>query len=190
MKKLNLLIGILIGLTILSCSSDDDNQTGTPQAESEFTINGTDYSISNGFILSAFDGTNNSRHAIYLLNGTILNNEWFGEGCDFSNNLTQGVIFNITSNSISELADGTYNYQLITNEPSLNDTDISTNIVVENNCVISSNDIDEDQINSGSLTIARSNDIYTLTFSFETTDFGTVSGNYIGELQLTQDLSN
>ncbi|WP_425076893.1 hypothetical protein [Psychroserpens sp. S379A] len=190
MKKLNLLFGILIGLIIFSCSSDDDNQNDTPQAESEFTINGTEYSISNGFILSAFDGTNNSRHAIYLLNGTILNNEWFGEGCDFSNNLTQGVIFNITSSSISELANGTYTYELFTNEPSLNETNISTNVVVENNCVTSSNDIDEDQINSGSLTIESANNIYTLNFSFETNDFGTVSGSYVGELQLTQDLSD
>jgi len=190
MKKLNLLIGIFIGMTILSCSSDDDNQNNTPQVESEFIINGTEYSISNGFIISDFDGTNNSAHTIYLINGTILNNEWFGEGCDFSNNITQGAIFNIRSSSVSELAAGTYNYELFTNEPSLNETNISTNFVVENNCIISSNDIDEDQINSGSLTIERSNDIYTLTFSFTTTDFGTVSGNYVGKLQLTQDLSD
>ena len=190
MKKLNLLLGILIVLTILSCSSDDDSQNEIPQVESEFTINGTDYSISNGFILSAFDGTNNSRHAVYLLNGTILNNEWFGEACDFSNDLTQGVIFNITSSSISELADGTYTYELMSTQPSLNETNIATNVVVENNCVTSSNDIDEDQINSGSLTIESSNNVYTLTFSFETTDFGTVSGSYVGELQLTQDLSD
>ncbi len=190
MKKLNLFIGILIGLTIFSCSSDDDNQNGNPQTESEFIINGSDYSITNGFIISAFDGTNNSRHAIYLMNGTILNNEWYGEACDFSNDLTQAVIFNITSSSVSELADGTYTYELMTTEPSLNETNIATNVVVENNCVTSSNDIDEDQINSGSLTIERSNDIYTLTFSFITTDFGTVSGNYVGQLQLTQDLSD
>ena len=190
MAKINLLFGILIGLITFSCSSDDDNQNNTPQIESKFTINGTENSISNGFILSAFDGVNNSRHAIYLLNGTIINNEWFGEGCDFSNNLTQGVIFNITSSSISELADGTYNYELFTSEPSLNETNISTNVVVENNCVINSDDIDENQINSGTLTVENANDIYTLTFSFETNDFGTVSGSYIGELELTQDLSD
>ena len=33
MKKLNLLVGILIGLTILSCSSDDNNGTDDPTAE-------------------------------------------------------------------------------------------------------------------------------------------------------------
>jgi len=50
--------------------------------------------------------------------------------------------------------------------------------------------MNEDQINSGSLAIEKSNDIYTLNFSFETNNFGTVSGSYAGELQLTQDLSN
>jgi hypothetical protein len=29
-----------------------------------------------------------------------------------------------------------------------------------------------------------------LNFTFETNDFGTVSGSYVGELQLTQDLSD
>ncbi|MFH4964257.1 hypothetical protein V8G69_04575 [Gaetbulibacter sp. M235] len=187
MKRLNLLLGIFIGLTILSCSSDDDNQN---QTKSNFTLNGTEYSIPNGFILSAFDGTNNSRHAIYLINGIIINNEWYGVACDYSNDLTQGIIFNITSSSVTELANGTYNYELMTTEPSLNETNIVTNIVVENNCVISSNDINENQITSGSLTVERTNNIYTLNFTFETNDFGTVSGSYVGELQLTQDLSD
>jgi len=190
MKKLNLIIGLLSLITMLSCSSDDDSQNEIITTASEFSINDTNYSISNGFILSSFDATNNSRHAIYLLNGTILNNEWYGAGCDFSNNLTQGVIFNITSSSQTELAEGTYNYELSTNEASLNETNISTNIVVENNCIISLNDIDEDQINSGSITVERLNNSYTLTFSFMTTDFGTISGSYQGELQLTQDLSD
>ncbi len=90
---------------------------------------------------------------------------------------------------MSELADGTYNYELFTNEPSLNETNISTNVVVENNCIVSSNNIDENQINSGNLIIESSNNIYTLTFTIETTDFGTISGTYIEKLEMTQDLS-
>ena len=190
MKKLNLLLTFFIGLSILSCSSDDDNTPNeNPQVNSEFTINGTDYSTPNGYIISATDGTNNSVHAIYLLNGTILNNEWNGNACDFSNDLTQGVIFNVRSTSISELAAGTYNYELMTSEPSLNETNISRDIVVTDNCVTSSNDIDEDQITSGNLVVEISGNIYTLTFSFQTVDFGTVSGTYVGELELVQDLS-
>ena len=28
-----------------------------------------------------------------FLNGTIINNEWYGEACDYTSNLTQGVNF-------------------------------------------------------------------------------------------------
>ena len=190
MKKLNLFLTLFIGLTIISCSSDDDNTPDeNPQVNSEFTINETEYSTPNGYIISATDGTNNSVHAIYLLNGTIINNEWYGDACDFSNDLTQGVIFNIRSSSITELATGTYNYELMTSEPSLNETNIATNVVVSDNCVTSSNDIDEDQITSGNLIVEISGSIYTLIFTFQTVDFGTVSGTYVGELELVQDLS-
>lgn len=189
MKKLNLLLTIFIGLSILSCSSKDDNPTEENPQNSEFTINGTEYLTPNGYIISATDGINNSVHAIYLLNGTIINNEWHGESCDFSNDLTQGVIFNIRSTSVTELAAGTYNYELNTFEPSLNETNIATNIVVTNNCVTGSDSINENQITSGNLIIEISGNIYTLTFTFQTTDFGTVSGTYVGELQITQDLS-
>lgn len=148
MKKLNIIIGLLTLITMLSCSSDDDRQNEIFQTDSEFSINGTNYSISKGFIISKFNENDNSRHAIYLLNETILNNEWSSTGCDFSNNLTQDVIFNITSSSQTELAEGIYNYELSTNEASLNETTIFTNVVVEDNCITSSNEINEDQINS------------------------------------------
>ena len=190
MKKLNFLLTFFIGFSILSCSSDDDNtQNENPQTNSEFTINGSEYSTPNGYIISATDGTNNSVHAIYLLNGTIINNEWFGEACDYSNDLTQGVIFNIRSASVTELAAGTYNYELNTSEPSLNETNIATNIVVTDNCVVSSDSISETQITSGNLIVEISGNVYMLTFTFQTTNFGTVSGTYVGELQIVQDLS-
>lgn len=189
MKKRSLFIGLLIGLLSFSSCNDDDNNL-EPQNQSKFTINGTEYLTPNGYIISATDGVNNSVHAIYLINGTIINNEWYGLGCDFSNNLTQGVIFNIRSTSITELAEGTYNYQLNTSDPTLNETSISTNMVTTNNCVTSSVSIDENQINSGNLIIEKTGNVYTLTYTFSTTDFGTITGNYIGELQLTTDLSD
>lgn len=186
MKKLKLLLSIFIGLSMLSCSSDDDN---TQETTSKFTIDGTEYATPNGHIISYYDGSNSSSHAIYLLNGNINNNEWYGETCDFSTNLTQGVIFNIRSTSTTELAAGTYNYALNTFEPSLNETNIATNVIVTNNCVTSSDSIDEDQITSGNLVVEISGNIYTLSFTFQTIDFGTVPGTYVGELQLVQDLS-
>ena len=208
MKKLNLLLALLICITLLSCFEENvdfasaiqsDNQLPTPEAK--FTINETDYSISIGYMTSAYDGTNRSRHRIILLNGALRNLYWYGLPCEYRTGTNQSVIFNITSTSITELADGTYTYELMTTESSLNETIISTNIVVgDNYCITSSNDIDEDQINSGSLTIQRSDDFYTigdiqysrytLTYSFETLDYGTVSGSFVGVLQIINDLSD
>ena len=190
MKKMKLFYRILVGLMIISCSSDDNTTEENTQVNSVFNINGTEYQIPNGYILSYFDGTNNSTHAIYLINGTIINNEWYGEACDYTSDLTQGVIFNIRSTSITELESGTYNYQLMTSESSLNETSISTNIVVTNNCIVSADSIDEDQITSGNIIVERSENLYTLTFTLQTNDFGTISGTYVGELELTEDLSD
>ena len=60
--------------------------------------------------------------------------------------------------------------------------------------------ISENQINFGSLTIQRSNDVYTvgdlqydeytLTYSFETLNSGTISGSFVGVLQPVQDNSD
>jgi hypothetical protein len=191
MKKMKLFYGILIGFMIVSCSSDDHNTTEeNPQTNAGFTSNGNEYSTPNGYIISYFDGTNNSTHAIYLINGTIINNEWYGEACDYTSDLTQGVIFNIRSTSITELEPGAYNYQLMTSEPSLNETSISTNIVVTDNCVVRADSIDEDQMTSGNLIVEKTGNTYTLTFTFQTIDFGTISGTYVGELELVEDLSD
>ena len=208
MKKLNLLLALLICITLLSCFEENvdfasaiqsDNQLPTPEAK--FTINETDYSISIGYMTSAYDGTNRSRHRIILLNGALREKNWYGIPCEYRKGTNQSVIFNITSTSITELAEGTYTYELMTTESSLNETIISTNIVVgDNYCITSSNDIDEDQINSGSLTIQRSDDFYTigdiqysrytLTYSFETLNSVTISGSFVGVLQPVQDLSD
>ena len=57
MEKLNLLLAFLVCITMLSCFEENidylsaiqsDNQFPTPEAE--FTINGTDYSISNRYM--------------------------------------------------------------------------------------------------------------------------------------------
>jgi hypothetical protein len=60
--------------------------------------------------------------------------------------------------------------------------------------------ITENQINSGSLTIQKSGDVYTianidydeytLTYSFETLNSGTVTGSFVGVLQPVQDNSD
>ena len=207
MKKLNLLIAFIVSLALLSCFEDNvdfpsviqtDNQFPTPDAE--FTINGTDYSISNGYMTSPDDGANGSNYKIILLNGALRFGSYRGFSCCYIRGTNQSVIFNITSTSATELAEGTYPFELTTTDSSLNEVRISTNMVVPFYTVNSADIISENQINSGSLTIQRSDDFYTigdiqysrytLTYSFETLDYGTVSGSFVGVLQIINDLSD
>jgi len=207
MKKMNLLLAFIVSLALLSCFEDNvdfasaiqtDNQFPTPDAE--FTINGTDYSISNGYITSPDDGTNGSNYKIILLNGALRAKSYRGFTCCYIIGTNQSVIFNITSTSATELAEGTYPFELTT-DPSLNGVRISTNMVVPFGYTVQSADvISENQINSGSLTIQKSGDVYTianidydeytLTYSFETLNSGTVTGSFVGVLQPVKDNSD
>ena len=207
MKKLNLLMAFIVSLALLSCFKDNvdfpsviqtDNQFPTPDAE--FTINGTDYSISNGYMTSPDDGANGSNYKIILLNGALKAKSYRGFTCCYIIGTNQSVIFNITSTSATELAEGTYPFELTTTDSSLNEVRISTNMVVPFYTVNSADIISENQINSGSLTIQRLNDVYaigdlqydkyTLTYSFETLNSVTISGSFVGVLQPVQDLSD
>ena len=207
MKKMNLLLAFIVSLALLSCFEDNvdfasaiqtDNQFPTPDAE--FTINGTDYSISNGYITSPDDGTNGSNYKIILLNGALRAKSYRGFTCCYIIGTNQSVIFNITSTSATELAEGTYPFELTT-DPSLNGVRISTNMIVPFGYTVESADvISENQINSGSLTIQKSDDVYTianidydeytLTYSFETLNSGTVTGSFVGVLQPVKDNSD
>ena len=207
MKKINVLLVFIVSIALISCSEDNvdfasaiqtDNQFPSPDAE--FTINGTDYSISNGYMTSPDDGTNGSNYKIILLNGALRAKSYRGFTCCYIIGTNQSVIFNITSTSATELAEGTYPYELTT-DPSLNGVRISTNMVVPFGYTVQSADvISENQINSGSLTIQKSGDVYTianidydeytLTYSFETLNSGTITGSFVGVLQPVQDNSD
>jgi hypothetical protein len=123
-----------------------------------------------------------------------------GFSCCYIRGTNQSVIFNITSTSATELAEGTYPFELTTSDPSLNEVRISTNMVVPFYSVNSADVISENQINSGSLTIQKSDDVYTianidydeytLTYSFETLNSGTITGSFVGVLQPVQDNSD
>ena len=124
-----------------------------------------------------------------------------GFSCCYIVGTNQSVIFNITSTSTTELAEGTYTFELTTTDPSLNGVRISTNMVVPFGFSVESADvIAENEINSGSLTIQRLDDVYTvgdlqydeytLTYSFETLNSGIISGSFVGVLQPVKDNSD
>jgi hypothetical protein len=191
---------------ISSCEDNEDfasiiqTENQFPIPDAEFTINETDYSISNGYITSPDDGSNGNNYKIILLNGALKAKSYRGFTCCYIIGTNQSVIFNITSTSATELAEGTYPYELTT-DPSLNGVRISTNMVVPFGYTVQSEDvITENQINSGSLTIQKSDDVYTianidydeytLTYSFETLNSGTITGSFVGVLQPVQDNSD
>ncbi|PVW16301.1 hypothetical protein [Marixanthomonas spongiae] len=189
MKNNSLLIGLLIVITFWSCSSDDDNPIQNTEIESNFILDGTNFSIPNGFIIENF-GFNNNQQTVFLLDGLIINKEYYGVGCDYSTNLTNGIIFNEIVSSTNGLQSGTYNYHPNQNDFTIEDVTVLTNIVVENNCVVSSESITSDgQITKATLDVEREGNSYILDFSINTKDFGTINGTYAGNLQLTQDLS-
>ena len=206
-KQINKIVLLLLLVIVISSCEDNvdfasaiqtDNQFPTPDAE--FTINETDYSISNGYITSPDDGSNGNNYKIILLNGALKAKSYRGFTCCYIIGTNQSVIFNITSTSATELAEGTYPFELTT-DPSLNGVRISTNMVVPFGYTVQSADvISENQINSGSLTIQKSDDVYTianidydeytLTYSFETLNSGTVTGSFVGVLQPVKDNSD
>jgi hypothetical protein len=206
-KQINKIVLLLLSVIVISSCEDNEDFASIIQTENqfpipdaEFTINETDYSISNGYITSPDDGSNGNNYKIILLNGALKAKSYRGFTCCYIIGTNQSVIFNITSTSATELAEGTYPYELTT-DPSLNGVRISTNMVVPFGYTVQSEDvITENQINSGSLTIQKSDDVYTianidydeytLTYSFETLNSGTITGSFVGVLQPVQDNSD
>ena len=206
-KQINkIVLLLLLVIVISSCEDNEDfasiiqTENQFPIPDAEFTINETDYSISNGYITSPDDGSNGNNYKIILLNGALKAKSYRGFTCCYIIGTNQSVIFNITSTSATELAEGTYPYELTT-DPPLNGVRISTNMVVPFGYNVQSEDvIPENQINSGSLTIQKSDDVYTianidydeytLTYSFETLNSGTITGSFVGVLQPVQDNSD
>jgi hypothetical protein len=206
-KQINKIVLLLLSVIVISSCEDNEDFASIIQTENqfpipdaEFTINETDYSISNGYITSPDDGSNGNNYKIILLNGALKAKSYRGFTCCYIIGTNQSVIFNITSTSATELAEGTYPYELTT-DPSLNGVRISTNMVVPFGYTVQSADvITENQINSGSLTIQKSDDVYTianidydeytLTYSFETLNSGTITGSFVGVLQPVQDNSD
>jgi hypothetical protein len=206
-KQINkIVLLLLLVIVISSCEDNEDfasiiqTENQFPIPDAEFTINETDYSISNGYMTSPDDGSNGNNYKIILLNGALKAKSYRGFTCCYIIGTNQSVIFNITSTSATELAEGTYPYELTT-DPSLNGVRISTNMVVPFGYTVQSADvITENQINSGSLTIQKSDDVYTianidydeytLTYSFETLNSGTITGSFVGVLQPVQDNSD
>jgi len=189
MKKLNLIIGILIGLIIFSCSSDDDNENQQPTVAGELIINGQTYDLTKGFIIPNYTGTDpnyNPRRFYFILTNEDVNLD--NNDFAYSNNITQLIDFNMYSSLSSSGSVENTSYTIYDPTDTNFDFDsayvdhsgINTNVVIQNNQYVSSDSISSDDM-EGQVIISENNGIYTISFSFSNSQ-NTISGTFIGSL--------
>jgi hypothetical protein len=185
MKKLNLIIGILIGLTILSCSSDNDNGNQTDIA-GELIVNGESFELTKGFIIPNTPESDPRRFYFQLTNGdvTYANNEF-----TFSDSITQLIDFNMYSSiegdgNIENTTYPIYDFSdpnFDSDNAWIDHSGVNTNVVIENGNYISANSLSSDDMDGQAAITIHNNDTYTITFSY-TNNENTVSGTFTGPL--------
>ena len=185
MKKLNLIIGILIGLTILSCSSDDDNGNQT-DIVGELIVNGESFELTKGFIIPNTPESDPRRFYFQLTNGdiTYANNEF-----TFSDSITQLIDFNMYSSvegdgNIENTTYPIYDFSdpnFDSDNAWIDHSGVNTNVVIENGNYISANSLSSDDMDGQATMTINNNDTYTITFSY-TNNENTVSGTFTGPL--------
>lgn len=185
MNKLNLLIGILIGLTILSCSSDDNNGNQT-DVSGELIVNGQSFALTKGYVIPNTPQSDPRRFYFSLTNGdmTYENYEF-----NFSDNITQVIDFNMYSSiegdgNIENTTYPIYDFSdpnFDSDNAWIDHSGVNTNVVIENGNYISSNSLSSDDMD-GQATMAINNDgTYTITFLYTNSE-NTVSGTFTGPL--------
>jgi len=188
MKKLNLLFIIFIGLTILSCSSNDDTENPSNIA-GELIVNGETFELTKGFIIPNSDGSdpnlNPRRFYFILANGEVTyeENEFI-----YSDSITQLIDFNMfssiessgsvesTSYPIFDVSDPDFSFD----NAYIDHSGINTDLVIQNGNYVSSDSLSSDDMD-GQATITENNGIYTITFSYSNNE-NTVSGTFTGVL--------
>jgi len=188
MKKLNLLFTILIGLTILSCSSDEDNGNQISVA-GKLIVNGQTFDLTKGFIIPNETGTDPGieprRFYFILTNGDV---SYSNDEFTYSDNITQAIDFNMyssvqSSGSVENTTYPIYNFSdpnFDFNSAFIDHSGINSNVVIQNGNHVSSDSLSSDDMD-GQATMTESNGIYTITFSY-TNNQNIISGNFTGIL--------
>ncbi len=185
MKKLKLFITVLIGLTILSCSSDDD-KGNLIDVSGELIVNGESFDLTKGYILPNRAESDARRFYFILTNGDVTyeNNEF-----TFSDNITQSIDFNMYSSidSNGNIENTTYpiydfsDPNFDSDNAWIDHSDVNTNVVIENENYISSNSLSSDDMNGQATIKINNNETYTITFYYSNSQ-NIVTGNFTGQL--------
>ena len=189
MKKIHALFALVLLLTV-SCADDDHNNPVVyPTVNGALTVNGVTKNINKGYVIKPYTGTDPNydqrRFYVILSDGdvTLFNNDLV-----FSDNTHQLIDFNLYTHedAAGSVQNATYNLYIPKTgfdmgNAFIDHTNISTNLVLQNGQVVSGDGLDSDDMDAGQLTLAHTDGVYTLAFSFSN-DGNTVSGNFTGTL--------
>ena len=170
MKKTNVLLLVLIGmLTLISCSSDDDNNDQNTESQNSFTYNNESYKL-NFASVQSFDN-----HIQLTLADADYTSENFTGDIDFV-----GVLFDSET-----LPEGNYSFKLDTAQDydstvNFFDAEAGVNLSIVNGDADTTSNYFEN-INSGTISIEKSGEIYTINFQLIFNN-GTFTGTYKGEV--------
>ncbi len=174
-----LCICILIG-----CNSDDDNsQTNNPV--SEFKIDGgTPYATANGYYTQVELEGEKDNFVLYFIDGELvpITNPENGIPCPWVENMTQGIKIRLRSILDDEIAAGTYTYSTQQNEAGINPySQAFYGFELDSQCY---SQTEEDlNITGGEMTIAKTNEEYSITYNLTTENGQVINGAYYGELK-------
>jgi hypothetical protein len=168
MRKLTKLLIVLVALQF-ACSKDDEpviTNGGT------FTLDGTSYVLSQGFLVDE-----GGQYAIILTSSGISlessnGDDFIGTG-DF-------VFLGVIASSTTSFEPGTFNWSDTGGPNTIEFAEVGVNLDV-------SGDVEGAlEGTGGTASVAKSGDIYTISFSI-ITDSNTATGSYIGPLTDVQD---
>jgi hypothetical protein len=169
MKKLTKLLIVLIALQF-ACSKDDEVVITTGGT---FTLDGTSYVLSKGFLVDE-----GGEYGIILTSSGISLESSTGDDFIGTGNF---VSLYIISSSSTSFDPGTFTWSDNKSPGTIEDVGVGVNF----NLATDTGDVELDGT-GGTVSVALSGDIYTITFSI-TTDGSVVTGSYIGTLTDVQD---
>lgn len=191
MKKLGVMVGLFIGYTFLSCSSDSKIDKG-----GEVNVNGQSYALSKGFIKMS-DPVNTTANArtfsIILANGDVTydgERDYKESPYLYSDNTTQHISFHLNSSAqntgvventtfpIKDFSDPNFN----SNNAFMDYSEVCTNVVVQNGNNTASDCLPYTEM-KGQVTLKKLiNGGYLIGYSY-TDGENTVYGSFVGSLK-------
>jgi hypothetical protein len=186
MKKVILILSVVF--VALACS-DDNTTDQNSDFSGTLTVNGVSHQVNRGYIIKPYTGTNPAYdkrrfYVIFSDGGITLNND---NEIVYNDEVNQVIDFNLYTSAAHPGSVELTEYDLYQIGSGFDETayidhsSVGTDLVVQNNIVVSGNLIDSDDMTSGLVSISQENGVYSFTFSVTGTN-DNVEGTFTGTL--------